>query len=172
MTAVQAEAHPYILGADESERARLLAQCEIHRAEATRLLDRLAIRPGARALDVGCGPLGVLDLLSERVGPAGEVVGLDNEPRMLALAERTITERALGNVRLVHADAAATGLASAWFDLVHERLLLVNYRAPEAIVSEMTRLVRPGAWVAVEDVDWVVWTCEPPDPGWTGCATP
>jgi hypothetical protein len=61
MSAVQAGAHPYILGADENERARLLAQCEIHHAEAARLLDRLAIEPGARALDVGCGPLGVLD---------------------------------------------------------------------------------------------------------------
>ena len=28
-------------------------------------------------LDLGCGPSGVLEVLSERAGPAGRVVGLD-----------------------------------------------------------------------------------------------
>lgn len=68
----------YILGAGDSELARLIAQAEIHRPDAEGLLDRVPIDV-RRALDVGCGPLGVLDLLSERVGIAGEVVGLDNE---------------------------------------------------------------------------------------------
>jgi ubiquinone/menaquinone biosynthesis C-methylase UbiE len=77
-------AHQYVLGADDSEQARLLAQCDIHRPEAERLLERLGISSGQRVIDVGCGPLGVLDLLSARVGPTGEVVGLDNEPRMIS----------------------------------------------------------------------------------------
>jgi len=42
----------YYLGADEAERARLLAQCELHRREAARLLDRVGVAHGARVLDV------------------------------------------------------------------------------------------------------------------------
>ena len=38
----------------------------------------------------GCGPLGVLDLLSRRGGTTGEVVGVDRAHRMIGFAERSI----------------------------------------------------------------------------------
>jgi hypothetical protein len=58
----------YLLGSSQTERARLLAQCEIHAPETQWLLDHLGMKAGWRALDVGCGPLGIVDLLSARVG--------------------------------------------------------------------------------------------------------
>ena len=61
----------YPLGAEESERSRLLLQAEIHRPEAEELLARLNVPSGSRDLDLGCGPLGVLDLLSAAVGNRG-----------------------------------------------------------------------------------------------------
>ncbi|MGH8929416.1 MAG: methyltransferase domain-containing protein [Egibacteraceae bacterium] len=156
----------YLLGASDAERARLIAQCEIHRAEAAWLLDRIGVNSGWHALDVGCGPLGVLDLLHERVGPGGEVVGLDREARMLEMARRSIAERDLRTVRLVEAEAQASGLPAASFDLAHARLVLVNVSYPPQVVAEMVRLVRPGGWVALQEVDWISWTCEPPHPAW------
>jgi ubiquinone/menaquinone biosynthesis C-methylase UbiE len=159
-------ARSYLLGADESERLRLLAQGEIHRAEAEALFDRIEIPAGGRAVDFGCGPLGVLDLLSCRVGPAGEVVGLDSEPRMIGFAQRSVAERGLANVKLVRADAGATGLDANSFDLAHERLVLVNLTSPQDVVAEMARVVRPGGWVVLENVDWLTWICEPPHPAW------
>jgi SAM-dependent methyltransferase len=164
-------AHQYILGADDSEHARLLAQCEIHRPEAEWLFERLEISLGQRVLDVGCGPLGVLDVLSARVGPSGEVVGLDNEPRMIEFAERSIAQRGLSNVTLVRADAASTGLPDDYFDLAHERLLLVNMPVPQAVVAEMIRVVRPGGWIAVENADFTGWSCEPRTPRGRCCMT-
>ncbi|MGH3872079.1 MAG: methyltransferase domain-containing protein [Pseudonocardiaceae bacterium] len=157
----------YILGADDSEYARLLTQCEIHRPESERLLERLGISSGQRALDVGCGPLGVLDLLSARVGPTGEVVGLDNEPRMIEFAEGTIAEHGLTNVELVQGDAVSTGLPADYFDLAHERLVLINVPSPQDVVAEMIRVVRPGGWIAVENTDMTAWSCEPAHPAWT-----
>jgi len=65
-TAATRDRTDYSLGVDDAERARLLAQCAMHRAEAELLLDRVGLRPGDRALDLGCGPLGVLALLAER----------------------------------------------------------------------------------------------------------
>lgn len=44
-------AHQYILGADDSEHARLLAQCGIYRPEAERLFERLGIDSGQRVLE-------------------------------------------------------------------------------------------------------------------------
>lgn len=156
----------YVLGAEAPELARLLFQAELHRVEATWLLDRVALPAGGRAVDLGCGPLGIMDLLAEQVGPTGEVVGVDNEPRMLTLATRVLADRGLAGVRLVEADATATGLEPAAFELAHARLVLVNVRQPEAVVAEMARLVRPGGAVAVQDTDWISWTCLPAHPAW------
>lgn len=153
MTQRERPAPGYLLGADESERTRLLAQAEIHRAETEALFDRIEVPAGGRAIDFGCGPLGALDLLSRRVGPSREVVGLDSAARMIGFAQRSIAERGLGNVQLIHADAAATGLDAESFDLAHARLVLVNLTSPHPVVAEMARVVRPGGWVAVQDVD-------------------
>jgi SAM-dependent methyltransferase len=156
----------YSLGVDDAERARLLAQCAMHRTEAELLLDRVGLRPGDRALDLGCGPLGVLDLLAERVGPTGRVVGIDREKRYLEIARQELDARGLDGVELVAADATATDLAPASFDLVHERLVLNNVPQPDAVVAEMVRLTRPGGRVALQDVDWLTWTCLPEHADW------
>jgi SAM-dependent methyltransferase len=156
----------YSLGVDDAERTRLLAQCAMHRAEAALLLDRIGLRPGDRALDLGCGPLGVLDLLAERVGAGGRVVGLDREARYLSIARQELDARGLAAVALRSGDATATGLRAASFDLVHERLVLNNVPDPEAVVAEMVRLTRPGGHVAVQDVDWMTWTCLPEHTDW------
>jgi SAM-dependent methyltransferase len=157
------ESNEYILGVNEDERTRLLAQAELHAPEARVLLDRVGVAPGWRTIDVGCGPLGVLDLLAERVGPTGTVVGLDRDERMLAMAARSLAERELQHVRLVQAPADETGVSES-FDLCHARLVLVHAPNPSEVVAEMVAITRPGGWVALEEIDWISWVCEPPHP--------
>ncbi|WP_327167415.1 methyltransferase domain-containing protein [Streptomyces subrutilus] len=160
-------AEQYLMGAATSELDRMLYQGEMFRPEAERLLDRCGPGPGARAADVGCGPLGILDLLSERVGPGGEVVGLDVQPEMLRLARSLVAERRLDNVRLVEGDAADTAEDKGGFDFVHTRLVLMNVPHSGAVLSAMVALARPGGTIAVQDVDWVTRVCDPPHPAWT-----
>jgi hypothetical protein len=62
----------YVWGTSLTERERLLKQTELYVPEASWVLDQAAIQPGWRAIDVGCGPLGILDLLG-RVCKAGSV---------------------------------------------------------------------------------------------------
>ncbi len=166
MTIPTATTGDYSLGVDDVERQRLLAQCDRHRPDAEHLFDRIGLRPGVRAVDLGCGPLGVLDILADRAGPDGHVVGVDRESSYLDMATRTLAERGVQGVHLVEADATGTGLPSGSFDLAHERLLLVNVPQPADVVAEMARLVRPGGQVAVQDVDWISWTCVPEHPDW------
>ncbi len=156
----------YSLGVDDAERARLLAQCALHRAEAEILLDRIGLHAGDRVVDLGCGPLGVLDLFAERVGPTGHVVGLDREARYLAIARQELDARGFTGVELMVSDATGTALDPGSFDLVHERLVLNNVPQPSAVLAEMVRLTRPGGHVAVQDVDWLTWTCLPEHSGW------
>ena len=161
-----AQSGEYLLGTSHGERERLLKQCEIFRPQARWLLGKVGIQPGWRAVDVGCGPLGIVDLLAERVGPAGNVVGFERDPRMLEWLRASLTERNLTNVEPIQGDASAIDLSAGSFDFVHERFVLLNVLNPERVLAEMTALVRPGGFVAVQEVDAISWTCEPPHPAW------
>jgi SAM-dependent methyltransferase len=136
------------------------------RAQSAALLDRVGVRLGQRVIDLGCGPRGVIDLLSERVGPDGLVVGLDLEPANLALARSFAHDHRLGNVKIIEGDARRTGLPSSSFDLVHARTLLINVPDPAGVVAEMARLVKPGGWVAGMEPDMAVQLYHPPHPAW------
>ena len=100
----------YALGRDPAETARLQRQSgELHSASAA-LLDRTGLRPGRAAIDLGCGPSGIIELLAERVSPGGRVVGLDADSAHVAMAREFACQRGLGNVDIVAADARRTGL--------------------------------------------------------------
>jgi SAM-dependent methyltransferase len=155
----------YLLGDAADERDRLLAQAALLEDEARALLDLVDIPVGGDVIDIGCGPIGVLPLLSDRVGPHGQVTGFDRHGDMLDHAARTCA--GLGNVRFALGDATDTGFAAGTFDVAHIRLLLVNVPDPAAVVREATRIVRPGGVVVVQEVDWLSWQCEPALPAWT-----
>ena len=70
----------YAMGSSGGESGRLRRQSDELAPESSALLDRVALRPGDSAIDLGCGPRGVLELLSERTSPGGRVVGLDADP--------------------------------------------------------------------------------------------
>ena len=159
----------YMLGDSQSERRRLVAQAALMEDEAGWLLGRLDVPVGGRVVDIGCGPVGILPQLSALVGPTGEVVGVDRHGDMLDHAARTCAE--LPNVRLELGDAVATELPRRSFDLAHIRLVLVNVPDPLAVLREAAAIVRPGGTVAVQEVDWLSWQCEPAHPAWTRLRT-
>jgi ubiquinone/menaquinone biosynthesis C-methylase UbiE len=156
---------PYLLGNSAAELEHLVAQAEVYTPEANELLDGIGLQPGASAIDVGCGVMGILHLLASRVGPGVRVVGLDREPRILELA-RTLAEQRGVAAELLEAEATQTGIEAETFDLVHARTLLLNVSEPEAVVAEMVRLAKPGGIVAVQEPDSAGWVCDPPHPSW------
>ena len=162
----QASAPVYTLGSNPAERDRLRRQSDELRPHAVALLDHVGVKPGWNVVDLGCGPRGTLELLSERVGPSGHVAGMDLNPEHVAQARELVHESVLANVEIVEGDARHTELASSSFDLVHARLLLVNIPEPADVVAEMVRLVRPGGWVAGEEADCGHHICYPPHPAW------
>jgi ubiquinone/menaquinone biosynthesis C-methylase UbiE len=154
----------YALGSSPGESARLQRQADELAADSAYLLDRVGLRPGQAAIDLGCGPRGILDLLAEQVSPAGRVVGLDADPAHTAMAAEFAAGRGLSSVEIMTADASNTGLAAGSFDLVHARTLLVNLPDPADVAAEMMRLARPGGWVASMEPDTEYVRCYPPHP--------
>ncbi len=96
-------------------------------------------------MEIGCGPQGCLEILFDRVGQGGSVVGVEMSEEAVALARAFVSHRQMRNVEVWQGDAQATGLPRNTYDLATARLVLVNVPKPEAIVAEMAALVRPGA---------------------------
>ncbi len=133
-------------------------------AEATdAMLEQIGVGPGWRCLDLGCGPRGITDLLSARVGPQGSVLGLEFDAEFVALAR----ESAPPNVAFMTGDAYRTGLPDGGFDLVHVRFLACTAGDPERLIAEARRLARPGGVVAIQESDPTTLNCFPPHPAWT-----
>ena len=160
----------YALGLDQAETARLQRQSDELRADSAALLSQVGLGPGQAAIDVGCGPSGIIELLSERVTPGGRVVGLDADPAHVAVARELARRNGLGNVTIVAADARRTGLPAGSFDLVHARTLLVTVPEPAEVLAEMVRLARPGGWIVSLEPDAEYSLCYPAHPAWTRLA--
>ena len=156
-------AEEYLLAGQASELERLQLQSRVWEPSGQRLLE--AIGPGrGRGLDVGCGVLGWLRLLSRWVGADGEVVGTDIDDAMLAAAAQFVTDEQLPNVTLIKDDLFATSLEPASFDLVHARFELTPLGRVEEQLATYLRLTRHGGVVALEDPDWGSWHFNPPAP--------
>ena len=166
-TAAPSATDVYALGRDPAESARLRRQSDELREDSAALLDRVGLGPGQSAIDLGCGPSGILELLSERVSPGGRVVGLDADPAHAAMARQFAAERQLPGVEIMMADARHTGLPSSSFDLVHARTVLVTVPEPAVVLAEMARLARPGGWIASLEPDAEYSLCYPAHPAWT-----
>lgn len=152
----------YPIESRNGEIERLHAQGDAIAADAGIMLDRIGVRPGWTCVDLACGPRGITDLLSARVGPAGRVVGVDKNETFLAHARAN----AAGNTEFRHGDAYASGLPSGTFDLVYMRFIASTAGDPEALLNEAIRLAKPGGSVALQEPDVETYRCYPPHPAW------
>ncbi|MHA6794403.1 class I SAM-dependent methyltransferase [Pseudonocardia bannensis] len=110
------------------------------------LVDLLPLTSGDVVLDVGCGTGLCFELLQERVGRAGTVIGVDASPDMLTVAAKRVANEGWDNVVLIEAAVEDTDLPvvadHALFCAVHDLL-----QSPDAIDNVLEH-VRPGGSVA------------------------
>jgi demethylmenaquinone methyltransferase / 2-methoxy-6-polyprenyl-1,4-benzoquinol methylase len=107
------------------------------------LVSRLEARPADSVLDVACGTGSVAVELVRRYGC--RVTGVDQSSEMLDSARRRLGNR----VELVEARAEALPFEDASYDGLTFTYLLRYVDDPAATMRELTRVVRPGARVAM-----------------------
>ncbi len=135
-------------------RLELRGQSEDEVANRDAYLDLLAVRPGDRVLEVGCGSGVVLREIARRVGPEGRAVGLDASPALLAVAHELAEREGLGDrVAWREGDARVLPFPDAEFDVVLAVTSLSHIPEGERAVPEMARVARPGGRVGVFDLD-------------------
>lgn len=106
-----------------------------------------------RILDLGCGIGGSTMPLAERF-PDAEVWGIDLAEPMIRVAHQLFEENDKKAI-FVQGDAAKTEFADDFFDVVAATILFheVPVELGQQIVQEAHRILRPGGWFVVSDVE-------------------
>jgi len=124
-------------------------------ADATgRLLDRVALTPGATCLDAGCGPGETMRLMAERTGPAGRVLGIDADSSLGTMALATLHASGQRQCSFhAHDLTAGEPIPGGPFDLVYARLLLFHLPQRVEVLARLWDAVAPGGHLVVQDYD-------------------
>lgn len=120
--------------------------------------------PPQAILDIGCA-VGLSTFALQALYPQAQVTGLDLSPYFLAIARyrsqnrpsdaSVPTPEPMPTPNWIHAAAENTGLPSASFDLVSAHLVFheLPTSAAIAILHEAHRLLRPGGYLAIMDMN-------------------
>lgn len=146
----------YLFDRGQGDQERLIRSSEALSAFVTESCLRAGLRPGERAIDVGCGPLGALIALAELVGSEGQVAGLDSSGEALALARAILTQRNFKTVTLVQGELDASMMAELCppgpFDLAYVRRFLVHQPDPAESLSRIACLLRRGGRIVAHEI--------------------
>ena len=120
-----------------------------------RYMGQIALSTDARVLEVGCGNGATTKLIMKYVSPA-QLVGIDPSSVFIDMARETFADQP--RVSFVVGDAAATGQADAFFDLVIAHTVYSHLADPEGALAEARRVLRPGGQLVIFDGDFATLT--------------
>lgn len=112
--------------------------------------DALALERGDTVVEIGCGTGANFELLEQRVGPEGRIIGVDLTDAMLAQAEQRVAESGWSNVELVLSDAS-TYEFPAPVNGILSTFALTHCAAYDAVIERGARALAPeGRWVVLD----------------------
>src|SRR5215831_17912004 len=109
-------------------------------------LERAQLRQGERVVDIGCGTGATSIALGERVGPSGQVLGVEISAPMLARVAERLPPGA--PVKFVRADATTYQFESAAFDLLFSRFGVMFFAEPAKAFASLRTALKPSGRLA------------------------
>lgn len=122
-------------------------------------IEAAAPATGERVLDVGCGAGASSLALAARVGPTGQVLGVDISESLIGLARRQMPHETQTQFQV--ADASSVALPVGAFDLLFSRFGVMFFDDPTAAFAHMRRALRQGGrvafvcWRSAAENEWI-----------------
>ncbi len=130
---------------------RLLGLTMPEKAFRRRLIAQATIRPDHRVLDLGCGT-GTLAIMAKMAEPRAQVVGLDGDRTILAIARRKVAAAGV-DVGLHHGMAHTLPFGTATFDRIVSSLVFHHLAHDEKCraLAECHRVLAPDGELHIAD---------------------
>jgi ubiquinone/menaquinone biosynthesis C-methylase UbiE len=119
---------------------------------ARQIVQHLALEPGMKVLDVGCGPGRLAIPVAKQIGPAGEVTAFDIQPGMLERVQAKAQAEGLGNIQFVQGGAGEGKLGLNRFDRALLVTVLGEIPDRKAAMEEIYDSLKPGGILSVTEV--------------------
>ena len=115
------------------------------------LIEQVHVGPGQRVLDLACGT-GTLAIWIKAKQPQADVIGIDGDPAILAIASRKAREAGV-SVQLDHGLSHSQPYPAAHFDRVVSSLFFhhLSWADKQRTVREVFRVLKPGGELHVAD---------------------
>jgi SAM-dependent methyltransferase len=120
------------------------------------------LRPGARVLDIGCGPGSIDCQICSFVQPGGNVVGLDIDASTL---QRAVAQ-GCANACFLQGSAYTLPFCNQAFDVVYCRHLLMHLADAGRALGEAIRVTRYDGHVIAREGDFDTWSYYPRYSNW------
>ncbi len=141
---------------------RLRQQAQAVRAIEAGILRSAGIQAGHDVLELGCGPGYVTDLLAE-LAPEGSLYAVEPSPTLLAQVEDNVRNKPARGLYPIQAYGDRLPIPDHSVDFSYTRFVLQHVPQPQAIVSEVYRVMRSGGRFCAVDSDDGLVVCFPED---------
>ncbi len=120
-------------------------------ARTRKTIEHLAIGPGMRVLDAGCGPGRLAIPLAGAIGHDGEVTALDIQEEMLHEAEKRARAAGLRNIRFLRMGLGDGGLEQNHYDRALLITVLGEIPDREAALRDLFGALKPGGILLIDE---------------------
>jgi SAM-dependent methyltransferase len=108
-------------------------------------MEMLGVSEGWKCLNVGAGYGSITAWLANKVGHKGKIVATD--------IRAGLHRDAGNNVEIRQHNILTDELENNYYDLVHCRALLQHLTEYEKALTNMSKAVKPGGWILIEELD-------------------
>jgi SAM-dependent methyltransferase len=142
-------AYPIAVGKADADRLALLNR--LYNPNSCAFIQRTGLSSGMQVLEVGCGTGETACWLARQVGPAGQVVAIDQSEQQLALARAKAHQLKLTNLRFQCLSLLDIHELNCQFDLIYGRWVLVYLTNALAGLAAIYNLLKPQGILICEE---------------------